>query len=182
MLERLTTIAQVAGIAELIVAAGGFIIVGGVAVWRKVSSSPPPSLQEIANEAERYKQLYGEAAVRRLGAEMHQERVARGIGPRYRFLSEISECLSNAQHMSGTTAGAAAPAFRNQAESITSELPVRRWRTERARRHQLTVETAVARKQAEDNNLFHFTRISEHKRPAVNAKLLDPADMRKLDV
>lgn len=94
MFEGLAHICQVTGVAELIVASAGFIIVALVAVWRKLSSSPPSSA-EIASGAERFRQLYGEAAVRRIGAKMHQERVANGIGRRYRLLSEISERLSN---------------------------------------------------------------------------------------
>ena len=85
--------------AELIVSAAGIIALVSLAAWNKVTGSRPDPSEQIATEAKAYVQRYGDAAIRRIGIEMHQERTLNGITPRYRYLREISGCLCT-WHMS----------------------------------------------------------------------------------
>ena len=89
MLSQLFYTSQAAGIAELIVTAIGIIALAVLAVWNRVADSRPPSSEQIAREAESMRR-YGEAAISRIGTEMHQERTVNGISSRYRYLQEIS--------------------------------------------------------------------------------------------
>lgn len=95
MLDQLFYINKAAGIAELMVIAIGIIALAVPAVWNRFTGPPPPSPEQIATEAEGYMQRYGDAAISRIGTEMHQERVANGISSRYRHLREISGRLCN---------------------------------------------------------------------------------------
>lgn len=181
MFEGLAHICQVTGVAELIVASAGFIIVALVAVWRKLSSSPPSSAE--------------------LPAEQNGSGSSTG---KRRFVASVPKCIRNVSLTvsvdatvfsvrfpsacltrgicANNTASCAALAKISEPSRHHDDQITRASRNQRARRYQLTIEAAVARKQSEDDNPFRLTRISEHERPAVNGELLDIFGMRKFDV
>jgi hypothetical protein len=95
MLNQLFYISQAAGLAELIVTAIGIIALAVLAVWNSVTGSRPSSSEQNGKEAERYMRRYGDAAMSRIGVEMHQERTVNGISSRYRNLREICGYLQS---------------------------------------------------------------------------------------
>ena len=122
MLDQYFYISKTAGIAELIVIAIGIIALVVPAVWNRARGPRPASSEQIATDAERYRQRYGDAAFSRIGTEMHQERVANGISSRYRHLREISGCLCS---WNGSAGGTARPSYRLHSGSwaFTERLP-----------------------------------------------------------
>ena len=103
MLDQLFYISKAAGFVELIVIAIGIIALAVSAIWNRFTGPRPPSPEEISTEAEAYWQRHGDAAMSRIGNEMHQERVANGISARYRYLREISGRLCSAHTSAGNS-------------------------------------------------------------------------------
>lgn len=62
-------------------------------VWDRLTRPPNPTRAEIEAEADAYETRHGEEAFRQIGTDMHEERCARGINRRYRFLREVSGAL-----------------------------------------------------------------------------------------
>lgn len=59
-------------------------------VWDRSTRPPDPTHAEIEAEADAYEARHGDEAFRQIGTDMHEERCARGINRRYRFLREVS--------------------------------------------------------------------------------------------
>jgi hypothetical protein len=104
MLDQLFYMSQAAGTAALLVTAVGILVLAALAAWNRVKAPRPPSSEQIAGEAETYIRRYGDAAVSRIGTEMHQERTVNGISCRYRYLREISGRLCSSHMSTGNSA------------------------------------------------------------------------------
>jgi hypothetical protein len=101
MLDQFFYLSTSADVVDLMVIAIGIIALAVSAIWSRFTGSRSPSLEEISTEAERYWQRHGDAAISRIGDEMHRERVANGISARYRYLREISGHLCSVQKSAG---------------------------------------------------------------------------------
>ncbi len=62
-------------------------------VWDRLTRPPDPTRAEIEAEADAYEARHGEEAFQQIGTDMYEERCARGINRRYRFLRGVSGAL-----------------------------------------------------------------------------------------